>query len=78
MKKEFNLSNKMIFLAPNGKKLFEYESDETIPLHISVEDVKEFVRLLKEKMPVKPSIFKMKMIELIDTLAGNKLIEEKK
>ena len=37
------------------------------------QDIKEFIRLLKEEMPIKPSIFKMKMIDLIDKLAGDKL-----
>jgi len=68
MKKQFNLSEKI-----EGQM-------KTIGKSIPLEDVKEFIRLLKEFINENHQDFNncdWRMIEYLDKLAGSKLVGEK-
>lgn len=80
--KPFCLEDKKIFLAPDGKKLLEYENED-IPLHISVEDIKQAVKLLKERLLLGKFITNQgssvipeyNLVEIIDKIFGKGLTE---
>lgn len=67
MKNEFNLSDRIILNYPKGKKAEYYL--------LKVEDVKEFIRLLKEIFSIENSktMTAFDIQEEIDKLAGEKL-----
>lgn len=75
MSEEFNLSN---------ESCYAYNNLGELSMMYLEEDVKEFIRLLKDAMnkdiefckkaDILPSIHPRRVIELIDKLAGDKLI----
>ena len=79
MKKEFNLSEKRY-----QRKIKRFGDGKWINIdYVPTEDIKEFIRLLKEEMKDKQKYFKQpnwaikELIEFLDKLAGNSLIELK-
>ena len=71
MKEEFNLSEKIKGFGIHREKIKKGYIDE--------EDVKEFIKRLKEEFCDEDEDYNMYEInKIIDKLAGDKLIEEKK
>jgi len=69
MKKEFNLSNKI------------WKEKDCKCNHIHIDNVKEFIRLLKEIIPEcldNPNPYEKDVLNKIDKLAGDKLKEDLK
>jgi len=82
MKEEFNLSEKILFAdsrdlvdlnSETSKNKRRFEDLWTAEL-ITIEDVKEFIRLLKEELYPFEDEHGQEVNPIIDTLAGEKLL----
>jgi len=77
MEKQFNLSKKRQTLSTIDKLILNLPVEKDIYVYYTEEDVKEFIKLLKEKMPNQDLTEWKEQQELINKLAGSKLVGEK-